>query len=1149
MIGRFSDRSGGGVKPAMSFKLRSEFFARSGAVRGRAEDPAGSSIPKAGLSRPASVFIAALIFLAANPWSRAFAQNLDLGGMDVQLPQAGSFGGNSYLSGTGNVLNTGITSATLTEGGASAGTVWQGAFIQTAGAISWIHTSGDITLAGVSNLTGGTQILGGMVTIDAGTALGASLVTNSAGSSASMPGLDNSGQLNGGLSNELSGYAKNEMGGTIAGVTNSGYFYNYGSVTAAGLINSGTATNYSGGAIVGVTNSGTFDNQAGGQVTGSLINTSGVTTNEGFIAGGATVSGGTLTTIGTISGGVINSATVNAAGSINGAIQNNGGTFTVTGALTGDGSTTSFTNAGTAQLLVTGGNFTGLTTISNTSAAATGIQVAVGYTLSGQTLTNGSALVSGATIADYGTITLSGAAANANYGTVHVYNGGVLTATGGINNYGTIMVDHGGSVSDVLNNSGLVNNSGSYLADVSNLAGGTINNLSMGSWSGNVISNVSLITNAGVWTGNVLANAGTITNTGSWTGTVTTAGTFNNKTGGSVSGLVTNSGILSNQGGALDGGLTNTGTASGYGSIKGAIQNLGSGTFTVTGGNFAGDGSTASFTNSGKAQLLVTGGNFTGLAAITNTSAYFGTSGGSIQISAGNTLSGTTLVNGAATGAPVTITDAGTLTLSGNVTNYATGVIDVTGTGSLTAASITNLGTIDMAAGASATYYGDLINNSVINMVNGSPNDVMRVYGNYSGDGVLKVDINTFTGQSDQLVISGTALSTNGTTSVYFNVLGNGFVVALPVVLTGKGTDASAFSGSLPDWGTISYSFVPDGNNWVVKSYLNHSFGPLADISGALASVTTVFQQPASSYVGDKSNAKVDELFCGIWARTDFDRLTVHSPSTVTANGAPVAPLSTSQNINYTAIESGLDCGLLRIAGTSWNAHLGLMGGEVDGSVGQTDGLGTTALRTPVLGGYAFLRNGGFVFDFSVRQNFTDAEFTIAQAGLQKTPVDGLATTIAAYTSYTFEVGKDLLLTPYAGLSWTRSQLDDFEIYTNVGGVPTGRVAPNVNELSVGRLGLQLSYVQAITDAFYLRPFAGVSGWDAFQNATSLKYYVTNGTVVDVATPMPKDFMQVEGGLAFAESSIQATGYVKGVYKEGPDIKGESIVLGARLNF
>lgn len=705
----------------------------------------------------------------------------------------------------------------------------------------------------------------------------------------------------------------------------------------------------------------------------------------------------------------------------------------------------------------------------------------------------------------------------------------------------------------------LIIGSGGQIGDVSVLYGSSLTNQNGG----------TIGFGAGTGTaGNVNIDATSMfANGGAVNGTVSNSGTFTNNGTGTVAGLTTNSAAITNNYGQLNGGLNNSGIATNYsgGSIAGVTN---AGTFDnqsnaiVTGGLTNNAGGVTTNEGNIASGVIVNGGTFTttgtinrGTAtnALTNFAAVnaSGTingpiqnNGGTFTVAAGNTLNGTSLTNGAL------VTDAGTLNLSGDLINNATGVIDVTGTGSLTAATFINSGTINyLAPGSSTTYTGNLINDSIINMWNGSPTDVTKVTGNYSGDGVLKVDINTFTGQSDQLVVGGTALNTNGTTLVSFDVLKNGFVVALPVVTTGGGTDATAFSGSIPSWGTISYSFVQDGNDWVVKSYLNNSFGPLADIGGALASISTVFQQPASSYVGDKSNAKTDELYCGTWARTDFDRLTVHSSSTVTASGASVAPLNTSQNINYSAIESGLDCGLLRVGGTGWNVHLGFMGGEVDGQVTQTDGLGYTDLHVPILGAYAFIRNDGFVFDLSVRRSFTDAQFTIAQAGLLKTPVDGLATTTAAYTAYTLEVQKNVLLMPYAGLSWTRSELNDFEIYTNVGGIPTGLVAPNTSEDSMGRLGFQLSYVQQLTDTFYLRPFAGISGWHAFENGTSLKYFVTNGTVVDVATPTPPDFMQVEGGLSFAENSIQATGYVKGVYKEGSDIKGEAIVLGGRLNF
>ncbi len=227
-----------------------------------------------------------------------------------------------------------------------------------------------------------------------------------------------------------------------------------------------------------------------------------------------------------------------------------------------------------------------------------------------------------------------------------------------------------------------------------------------------------------------------------------------------------------------------------------------------------------------------------------------------------------------------------------------------------------------------------------------------------------------------------------------------------------------------------------------------------------------------------------------------------------------------------------------------------MTGGQITGTVSQTDGSGKADLDIPFFGAYAFARNGGFVFDMSVRRDLINAEFTIAQAGLLKTSVGGAATTLAAYSSYTIELKGNFALTPYAGVSWSSTELDSFNI-NNPGATPTvaGRVNPGTNDTSMGRIGVQLSYAQQLSKTFYLQPFAGVSLWDAFQSDTSLNYTYTDGSSVKVATQSPKDFVQVDGGLSFAATSIQATGFVKGIYKDGDNIKGESIVLGGRLNF
>jgi uncharacterized protein with beta-barrel porin domain len=126
---------------------------------------------------------------------------------------------------------------------------------------------------------------------------------------------------------------------------------------------------------------------------GTLVNNGALTSTVGVTAAG------TLTTTGTISGDLTSRGIVNASGAVNGAIVNQGtGVFNVTGALAGGGT---FDNNNTAQLVVSGGGFIGITTLTNNSTAAVGVNIAATRTLSASVINN----ASGATINVAGTLT------------------------------------------------------------------------------------------------------------------------------------------------------------------------------------------------------------------------------------------------------------------------------------------------------------------------------------------------------------------------------------------------------------------------------------------------------------------------------------------------------------------------------------------------------------------------------------------------------------------------------------------------------------------------------------------------------------------------------------------------------------------------
>jgi autotransporter-associated beta strand protein len=507
--------------------------------------------------------------------------------------------GTLALSGAGNiassssVIATGTFDISGTSSGASIQTL-SGSGIVTLGARTLTLTNASGNFAGAIGGPGGFTLAGGTETL-----LGSNTYTGPTTVTAGTLAISGTGSI---TSNVTNNATFNNAGTVTGSLTNTGTASNTGiwngnvqsntgtinnNLTWTGTVSNtaGTFNNNAPGTVSGlVTNAGTATNS--GTLNGGLSNTAGTTTNTGTISGGATVSGGTLNTnaaTSIVNGGLTNTATVNARNQVNGAIVNQGaGTFNVAGDLAGNNS---FTNNGTAQLLVNGGNFTGITTLANNSTNATGIAVSATRTLS----TTGSVTnAAGANIAVNGTFTAGQLLTNA--GVVLVNNGGTLNATvGGVTNTatGTITVALGGTVNDDLNNVGVVTNSGAYNAIVATNTG-SITNSATGVWTGNVLSNAATIANNGIWTGNVVSNIGTIDNNKTWTGTVSNAGTFNNNAGATVSGLLTNTAGTTVNNGALNGGATISGGAF---AGSGTVTNL-----NVSGGTFApGNGTPGTF--------------------------------------------------------------------------------------------------------------------------------------------------------------------------------------------------------------------------------------------------------------------------------------------------------------------------------------------------------------------------------------------------------------------------------------------------------------------------------------------------------------------------------------------------------------------------
>lgn len=583
----------------------------------------------------------------------------------------GTFQNNAFGSVSGLTTNNG--GAVTNNGGTFAGvTNTTGTFTNTTGTVSGpvsntatFNANGGAVNGAITNGAGGTFNVGGTVSsnstfsnstassrllVNSGTYTVTGLVTNS--------GTNAGGGIlvaNGATLTATAGGITNNVGATIV---------NNGTVNDT-LNNSGPVTNnLNYNADVSNTATGTINNTATGIWTGNLLSnlntTAGAITNAGTWNGDANNSGavsnsgtwtttttgftnnaaGVLTqTAGTINataGGFANAGTVNASGgAINGAITNTGA-FNVTGNFAGS-NTSTFTNNGTGTLAVTGGNYTGLSQVTNNSTAATGISISATRTLSAANIANSA----GSTISNSGTLTATtGPITNA--GPIQglagsTINGGLTQTSGTANLIGTIngaIINNGASFftanGALVGNSTFTNNGTSQLA----VAGGDFTGLT-------TVTNNS--TNAN---GVVIATGRTL----GATSLVNAAGAFVQDFGTLTATTISNAGTLNVQlaGSILNGALTNTGTVNAQGQVNGVVTNNSGGAFTLTGA-LAGNGS--AFNNNGGATTNIGTQAYTGLGTFTNagttnigggsiTATGFNNSGNLVVTSTGSTING-----------------------------------------------------------------------------------------------------------------------------------------------------------------------------------------------------------------------------------------------------------------------------------------------------------------------------------------------------------------------------------------------------------------------------------------------------------------------------------------------------------------------------
>lgn len=888
---------------------------------------------------------------------------------------------------------------------------------------------------------------------------------------------------------------------------------------ASGTFKNSTATSKLTGLLTTAgtaTNSGTLD--------GGALVTGGTLTSTGAINGGAKILGGKFTTTGTVNGGVNNATagTVNAAGTIAGGVVN-AGAFEVVGAL--DNKNGNFENKGAGTLTVSGGNYTKIGTLTNSSTAAAGVSVSAGKILSatnvvnkvGSTIGNLGKLNSGTAIQNSGTYNNAGTTSGGldNKGSFNQVVGATLN--GGLTN--SKLVNAAGAINGVIVNNSQFNVTGALKGDgVSAFKNNVGATLSVGA---NFFTNVGGLTNLASVTIDALGTLGAATFTNNGAGTVINSGTLatTNKT-------INNAIFTNNATGKVSGGVINNSKFTSNGVVAGGVVNSATGNFVTTGTVNGGIVNSGAFKAQGTTTGAIVndnGGVFTLTSALSNDTGFANKAGGALVIG-GNNFTIPTIANAG-------LISLGSGKITGNVNNGGT-ITSISGT---IAGNLTNTGLIDLA-----TVGADPLTNT------------LNVTGAYTGGGALNVvaKFADLGGQrAGELLVGGAG---SGVTAVTVNPTGATGYFNNPILIAknAPGSTSSfllANAGALNS-GLVSYNLEQIGSGqWFLVPNLNT--GALSAVGGSVASAitsaTTGFFQNASAFVSSPPDAKPNQLNIGLWSRAAVGRADVANSSSAPTASGRVGVTNEKTRALYNGYQVGLDVSVSNFENTQFNFHGGITAGQYFANAFELLGSGTTSrFDVPFVGVYGAVTGHGFFADVLFRHDFWNANITNYQAGLYDKRMGGRGWSGSASAGYHWDVFENWFVEPSLAIHVTSIDFDSLPV---AAGASPATLSFNSVRSTLGRVGLRVGTTYVV-DKFAFQPFASVSGWNEFEgNITEI--FQQNVSYVPISVSRVGAFAQFGLGVSAQIIDTGWIGFVRGDYRTGDKLSGAALNGGVSYRF
>jgi hypothetical protein len=428
-----------------------------------------------------------------------------------------------------------------------------------------------------------------------------------------------------------------------------------------------------------------------------------------------------------------------------------------------------------------------------------------------------------------------------------------------------------------------------------------------------------------------------------------------------------------------------------------------------------------------------------------------------------------------------------------------------------------DFGLIDMGGAGS----NPLVNDGVIDFVDGSPDDMLVVLGDLGGDGAINLDLSVLHGGADLLYVDGNVV--NGTTQT-INLQIDGTPTALkgtpaPVVAVTGNVPAGSFVGgqvlnfdasNFLDLGVTLHTASAGGANVVTAAVDVNGLNGTGVLGASLA-------QGMHSLVNSAVGTRSERM--GLLAPPADGSVGISPWLRVYSNNGNLSPegsgLGAGQDFGFRQENRGREIGVDFAFGG--NLSIGLLAGNADGDQRIDGGAGGTHFKQQGVGLYGTWIGRNLYVDVSHRTMDIDARLQ-GTTGDRQTSAQASASNIEA--GFTGWSAGGFAITPQ--VQYTRSKIDHVD---RLGGSQV-RMAIEGGKSERGRIGVALSRSFDAGSGFTwtpygalsaVREFDGKSGFtiaDTFSGSTSVE---GSGTLAELGVGVRKGGLSATAGLNWAD--------------------------------